>query len=126
MVGYPSDVEELVFNKILFNLKPGSFLVDHTTSSPALAEKIYTECAKREIHSLDCPVSGGDVGALNGCLSIMCGGDQQSFDKVKFILDCYGKTVRLIAPKPGMGQQMKLANQVTVANNLLGLCEGMV
>lgn len=77
MLGYPHDVEEMILGEsgILAHMKKGSFLIDHTTSKPSLAEKIYNECAKVGVYSIDAPVSGGDIGAKEARLVIMCGGD---------------------------------------------------
>lgn len=76
MLGYPKDVEEMVLGDgILQHMKKGSYLIDHTTSSPGLAEKIAAQAKEREVHSVDAPVSGGDIGAKNGKLVIMIGGE---------------------------------------------------
>ena len=80
MLGLPQDVHNIILDEtdgILQHMKEGSTLIDHTTSSPDLAEKIYIEAAKRNIHSVDAPVSGGDVGARNGKLVVMLGGTEQ-------------------------------------------------
>ena len=78
MLGYPHDVEQVVLNPetgVLGHMKPGSFLIDHTTSSPGLAERIYAEAKKRQVRSIDAPVSGGDIGARNGQLVTMVGAE---------------------------------------------------
>ena len=81
MLGYPHDVEKMVFcsqSGILNHMRPGSFLIDHTTSSPGLAQKIHKELKQRQVHSIDAPVSGGDIGARNGKLVTMMGGDDSA------------------------------------------------
>ena len=76
MLGYPSDLEDMLFNKhrLIEHIKPGTVLVDHTTSSPSLAKKIAKACEEKKAFALDAPVTGGDVGAMNGELLIMVGG----------------------------------------------------
>lgn len=95
MVGYPSDVEEIYFGPkgILEHAKPGTLVIDMTTSSPALAQKIYAEAKKRGIDALDAPVSGGDIGAKNATLTIMVGGEEASFQRAKPFLEALGKTI---------------------------------
>ena len=86
MLGYPQDLENVIFNNdggILQHMKPGAVLVDHTTSSPNLAKRIYEESNKLGLFSIDAPVSGGDIGAKNGQLVVMCGGDQEPFNHVR-------------------------------------------
>ena len=85
MLGYPKDVREVVYENdggIIDHLKKGAYLIDHTTSSPDLSLKIYNDCKARGVAAIDAPVSGGDIGAKNGTLVAMCGGDQAAFDKV--------------------------------------------
>jgi len=74
MLGYPKDVNDVVLNQLLPHLEPGKIIVDHTTSSPALAQDIYNTLNKKDIFSIDAPVTGGDMGAKAGKLTIMCGG----------------------------------------------------
>jgi 3-hydroxyisobutyrate dehydrogenase len=86
MLGYPQDLENVIFNNdggILQHMKPGAVLVDHTTSSPNLAKRIYEESNKLGLFSIDAPVSGGDIGAKSGQLVVMCGGDQEPFNHVR-------------------------------------------
>ena len=92
MVGYPADVEEIYLGDkgIINHAKPGSYVIDMTTSKPSLAKKIYEEAAKKGIYALDAPVSGGDVGARNGTLTIMVGGDKEAFEKVRSIFEFNG------------------------------------
>ena len=99
MLGYPSDVENILYKQdggIIQHMKKGSFLVDHTTSKPALAMQISDSCKQRGIHSIDAPVSGGDIGARNGTLVSMCGGEQDAFDQIKPLLEIYSKEAALI------------------------------
>ncbi|WP_026883510.1 NAD(P)-dependent oxidoreductase [Clostridium akagii] len=127
MVGYPKDVEEIYFgdNGIISNVKKGSVIIDMTTSKPALAKKIYIEAEKNQIYSLDAPVSGGDVGAKNGTLSIMVGGDKEIFEKVKPILESLGSNI-VFQGSTGAGQHTKMCNQIAIASNMIGVCEAMV
>src|SRR5690606_34460449 len=95
MVGYPADVEEVYYseNGILENAQKRAILVDMTTSSPELAKRIAADAEKRGLHSIDAPVSGGDVGAQNGTLSIMCGGDEQTYRRLLPIFEVFGKQI---------------------------------
>lgn len=127
MLGYPQDIEDVLFNKeaILNHLKPGAILVDHTTSSPKLAERIYAECKTKGVSSLDAPVSGGDVGAKEGKLVIMTGGDEAAFNKVTPIFKSYGTNIKLMGG-PGKGQHTKMVNQIIIVNTMLGVVEGLI
>lgn len=127
IVGFPQDVEELYLGsgKIIETAKPGSYLIDMTTSSPALAKTIYDAAKARGIHALDAPVSGGDVGARNGTLSIMAGGDEEAFTAVKPVLEKMGSNV-LLQGGPGAGQHTKMVNQIAIASNMIGVCEALV
>lgn len=91
IVGYPKDVEEVYFgeNGIIANAKPGAVLIDMTTTSPKLSERIYAE-AKPRASALDAPVSGGDSGAKAGTLSIMVGGDREAFERLPGCVRCHG------------------------------------
>lgn len=122
MLGYPKDVEETVLGThgILQHMKPGSVLIDHTTSTPSLAERIHNEAAKLNIGSIDAPVSGGDVGAKNGQLVTMCGGNSEDLAKVRTILESYSKSVQHNGG-PGKGQHTKMANQIVLAGNMAGM-----
>ncbi|GAB3045576.1 NAD(P)-dependent oxidoreductase [Virgibacillus ainsalahensis] len=126
MVGYPADVEEIYFGKngILENAKAETYVIDMTTSKPALAINIYNQAKQKNIHVLDAPVSGGDVGAKNGTLAIMVGGEQDVYDKVKPIFDIIGENI-ILQGEAGAGQHTKLANQITIASNMIGVCEAI-
>jgi len=94
MVGYPKDMEDLYFckdNGIFNHLKKGTYCIDHTTSRPALAVRLDQELSKIGVHSIDAPVSGGDVGAKNGALSVMMGGKKDHIDAVLPLMENYGK-----------------------------------
>jgi 3-hydroxyisobutyrate dehydrogenase len=127
MVGYPAEVEEVVFGNsgVLASLAPGGVLVDMTTSRPALAVDIARLAAERGVAALDAPVSGGDVGARNGTLSIMVGGDADAFTRVRPLLEHLGGTI-VHQGSAGSGQHTKLTNQVVVAGNLIAVCEALL
>lgn len=126
MVGFPQDLRSLLLDrKILNACKPGSLLIDHTTSSPGLAVEIAERAQALGIDCLDAPVSGGDVGAKAGTLSIMTGGTLTAFNRAAPIFACYGKTVKLLG-KAGSGQHTKAANQVAIAGCMIGVCESLM
>lgn len=126
IVGFPPDVEEVYLGEsgILANMKPGGCVVDMTTSKPDLAEKIARMAREKSIASLDAPVSGGDVGAREARLSIMCGGEKEAFDAVKPILELMGSTIVYQGPA-GSGQHTKMCNQIAIAGCMLGVCEAI-
>jgi 3-hydroxyisobutyrate dehydrogenase len=127
MVGYPNDVEEVYFgnNGILSNAKPGTYVIDMTTSEPSLAKKIYVEAKNKGICSLDAPVSGGDVGAKNAELTIMVGGDKEDFENVLPIFEIMGKNI-VLQGTAGAGQHTKMCNQIVIASNMIGVSEAML
>ena len=127
MVGYPSDVEAIYMapGGIIESSGPGTILIDHTTSDPALAVRIATAAARRELVALDAPVSGGDLGARNATLSIMVGGEESAFEEVRPMLELMGKTV-ILQGGPGAGQHTKMANQIAVAGNMCGAIEAVL
>jgi 3-hydroxyisobutyrate dehydrogenase len=126
MVGYPKDVEEVYFseNGILNHAQEGTYLIDMTTSTPTLAEKIYETAKSRNLHALDAPVSGGDVGAREGRLAIMVGGDKEAFEACKPIFECMGTNI-IYQGKAGAGQHTKMCNQIAIASNMIGVCEAL-
>ena len=126
IVGFPPDVEEVYFDtgNILDSAKPGAFLIDMTTTSPTLAEKIYQEGTERWYRVLDAPVSGGDVGAKAGTLSIFVGGDEKDYMECLPIFLAMGTNINYQG-KAGNGQHCKLANQIMIAGALTGVCEGL-
>ncbi|EEO7552817.1 NAD(P)-dependent oxidoreductase [Listeria monocytogenes] len=127
MVGYPKDVEELYLgeNGFLENLAVGTVAIDMTTSSPALAKKMAEFGREKGIGVLDAPVSGGDIGAKNGTLSIMVGGSEDVFLKVKPIFDILGSSV-ILQGDAGAGQHTKMVNQIAIASNMIGVTEVII
>ncbi|MFJ6412916.1 NAD(P)-dependent oxidoreductase [Terribacillus saccharophilus] len=126
MVGYPSDVQEVYFgeNGIIHHARPGTYVIDMTTSKPALAEEIHSKAKDKGIFALDAPVSGGDIGAQNGKLAIMVGGDADAFQAALPVFEAMGENIILQGPA-GFGQHTKLINQVTIASNMVGVCEAI-
>lgn len=127
MVGFPKDVEDLYLapGGILEHARKGSCLIDMTTSSPLLANRIYEEGKKKSIDALDAPVSGGDIGAREGNLSIMVGGDSSVFERVKPVLGAMGSQI-VYQGKSGSGQHTKMCNQIAIATNMIGVCEALI
>ncbi|EGO3857393.1 NAD(P)-dependent oxidoreductase [Listeria monocytogenes] len=127
MVAYPKDVEELYLgeNGFLENLAVGTVAIDMTTSSPALAKKMAEFGREKGIGVLDAPVSGGDIGAKNGTLSIMVGGSEDVFLKVKPIFDILGSSV-ILQGDAGAGQHTKMVNQIAIASNMIGVTEAII
>lgn len=126
IVGYPRDVEATYLGQggLLEHAKPGTYLVDMTTSSPGLAQRIYTEAKKRQIYALDAPVSGGDIGAREARLAIMVGGDEEAFQALKPIFEVMGRNV-ILQGAAGAGQYTKMCNQIAIAGTMIGVSEGM-
>lgn len=126
IVGFPKDVEEVYFEKgnILDSAEPGAYLIDMTTTSPTLAEKIYAEGTKKGYHVMDAPVTGGDIGAKNGTLSILVGGDKADYDACMPLFEAMGTNINYQG-KAGNGQHAKLANQILIAGALSGVCEAL-
>ena len=126
MVGYPEDVEvtHLGPQGTLSAAKAPALLIDFTTSSPALAQRIAERGAALGTQAIDAPVSGGDIGARNATLSIMCGGTEAAFQAARPVLDLLGKTVVLQGPA-GSGQHTKMVNQLLIAGTMLGMAEAL-
>ena len=126
MVGYPEDVEatHLGPQGTLSAAKAPALLIDFTTSSPALAQRIAERGAALGTQAIDAPVSGGDIGARNATLSIMCGGTEAAFQAARPVLDLLGKTVVLQGPA-GAGQHTKMVNQLLIAGTMLGMAEAL-
>ncbi|AGE21507.1 NAD(P)-dependent oxidoreductase [Geobacillus zalihae] len=126
MVGYPHDVEQVYFGEggILENARPGTYVIDMTTSTPTLAKSIYEAAKQKGIHALDAPVSGGDIGAREGTLTIMVGGDEDVFLACKPILERLGTNI-VRQGGAGAGQHTKMCNQIAIATNMIGVCEAM-
>lgn len=127
IVGFPADVREVILGPegALRGCKPGAILVDMTTSEPSLAVEIAAAAQARGVHSVDAPVSGGDVGAREARLSIMVGGDQEVVDALRPCLEAMGKTI-IHQGGPGAGQHTKMVNQTLIASNMIGVCEAML
>jgi 3-hydroxyisobutyrate dehydrogenase len=125
MVGYPRDVEQVWLGEdgIVAKAKD-ALLIDMTTSSPELAQRLAREAAARGCRALDAPVSGGDIGAREARLSIMVGGDAAAFAQALPILQVMGKTI-VHTGGPGTGQHTKMCNQVVIASTIMGVCEGL-
>ena len=126
IVGYPADVREIFLGQggILENAAPGTLAIEMTTSDPALAEMLYTEGRKNQVHLLDAPVSGGDLGARNATLSIMAGGDEPVFKTALPLLEVLGKNI-VYQGGAGAGQHTKMANQIAIAAGMVGVCEAL-
>ena len=124
IVGYPKDVEQVYLGEdgIVTNAKEGAYIVDMTTSSPILAEKIYDVAKSRNLHAVDAPVTGGDVGAKNATLTILVGGDEADFEALKPIFEVIGKNI-VYEGAAGAGQKTKACNQIAIAGTLAGVCE---
>ena len=118
IVGYPKDVEQVYLgeNGIIANAKEGAYVVDMTTSSPILAEKIYDAAKSKNVHA------GGDVGAKNATLTILVGGDEADFEALKPVFEVIGKNI-VYEGAAGAGQKTKACNQIAIAGTLAGVCE---
>ncbi|HSP22736.1 MAG TPA: NAD(P)-dependent oxidoreductase [Planococcus sp. (in: firmicutes)] len=127
MVGYPTDVEQVYFGDkgILEGAKKGTVLIDLTTSQPKLAQRIYEAAKEKGLKSLDAPVSGGDIGAQNGTLSIMVGGDEAVFQEALPLLELLGQN-NVYQGAAGAGQHTKMCNQIIIASNMVGVCESLI
>lgn len=126
IVGFPKDVEEVYYQagNILDSAAPGTYLIDMTTTSPTLAERIYTDGTARGFHVLDAPVTGGDTGAKAGTLSILVGGDEADYEACHALFEAMGTNINYQG-KAGCGQHAKLANQIMIAGTLSGVCEAL-
>ena len=125
-VGNDNDLREVTFgeNGIFKTIQDGAIYVDNTTASATIAREIHDYAKKNGFGSLDAPVSGGQAGAENGALTVMIGGDQSDFDKVKDKIDCYSKKMKLLG-NAGSGQLAKMVNQICIAGLVQGLSEGI-
>lgn len=126
MVGYPRDVEEVYFNAdgIIANAQEGAYLIDMTTSSPSLAKKIYQTAKETGLFAMDAPVSGGDIGAREGTLSIMVGADDAAYEAMLPLFELLGKNIQHQGTA-GAGQYTKMANQIAIAGNMMGVSEAI-
>jgi 3-hydroxyisobutyrate dehydrogenase len=109
---------------IIANAPEGALLLDHTTASASVTRELAEAASSRNQHWIDAPVSGGQQGAENGQLTIMCGGEKAGFERAQPVLDCYGKVSHYMG-EAGSGQLTKMVNQITVAGLLEGLAEGI-
>ncbi|MEN9556562.1 MAG: 2-hydroxy-3-oxopropionate reductase [Planctomycetota bacterium] len=127
IVGFPADVREVLLGDsgALRGAAPGSVLVDMTTSQPSLAVEIYQAAMARGVHSVDAPVSGGDIGARNATLSIMLGGDPDTVESLQPLWQAMGKTIVYQGPA-GSGQHTKMVNQTLIAAGMVGVCEALL
>lgn len=126
MLGFPEDVEAtyLGADGIVTRARPGTLLLDMTTSSPHLAQRIAEAAAQRGLAALDAPVSGGDIGAREARLVIMVGGERSAFERAQPILSLMGQSIALLGG-PGAGQHCKMANQIAVAVGMVAWCEAL-
>ncbi len=127
MVGFPADVREVYFSArgVLAGARPGSLLIDMTTTEPSLSREIAAAAAARGLQAIDAPVSGGDVGARNATLSIMMGGERGAVERARPLLERLGKTL-IHQGGPGAGQDTKLCNQIVIAGTMIGVCESLL
>lgn len=125
-VGNDADVRAVVSETdgVLSAMKAGTLLIDHTTASADLAQELHAQAAARGVGFVDAPISGGQAGAENGVLTVMCGGDQADFDRTAPIIAAYSRACRLLGG-PGAGQLTKMVNQICIAGLIQGLSEGL-
>jgi len=127
IVGYPADVRSVILGEdgVLAGCNEGNIVVDMTTSEPSLAIEIAEAAAEVGVASVDAPVSGGDVGAREARLSIMIGGDKEVVEALQPCWEVMGATI-VHQGGPGAGQHTKMVNQVLIATNMIGVCEGLL
>ena len=125
-VGNDDDVRSVVYgdNGVLAGMRKGAILVDHTTASALVAKEVFEKSKSVGVGFIDAPVSGGQAGAVNGQLGIMCGGEQATFDKAKPVIDVYAKLAALIGG-PGSGQLTKMVNQLCIVGIAQSLAEAL-
>lgn len=125
-VGADPDLRQIYLGPegIIANARPGAVLVDHTTASATVAEELALEARNRDMSFIDAPVSGGQQGAENGKLTVMCGGDQAAFEAAEPLMNRYARSVRLMGAS-GAGQRTKMVNQIAIAGLLQGLSEAI-
>jgi len=127
IVGFPSDVEEVILGEkgVLASAKKGSIIVDMTTSEPQLAADIAEEAGNKGILTLDAPVSGGDLGAREGKLAIMVGGDKNAYEKILPLFQIMGENIAYMG-QAGAGQHTKMSNQILIASTMIGVVESLL
>ena len=125
-VGNDNDLRSVILGQegVINSMKKGAILVDHTTSSAKVSKEIAFIAKNAHIKFMDAPVSGGQIGAENGQLTIMCGGDEETYHKVEPIISCYSKFSALMGPI-GSGQLTKMVNQICIAGLVQALAEGL-
>ncbi|MEQ2355281.1 NAD(P)-dependent oxidoreductase [Pseudoalteromonas piscicida] len=125
-VGNDNDIREvtLLENGVLNSMKSGSVLVDHTTASADIARELSHKCDENKVGFIDAPVSGGEAGAINGSLTIMCGGKDTDFDKIQNVMKAYSRYSKLLG-EAGAGQLAKMMNQICIAGVVQGLAEAL-
>lgn len=127
MVGFPEDVRQVYLgdNGILTGVSAGSIVIDMTTTSPSLSRDIHAAATVKSVYAIDAPVSGGDVGARAGTLSIMVGGEVEVVESIKPLLEIMGRQI-VHQGGPGSGQHAKMCNQIVIAGTMIGVCEGLL
>jgi len=125
-VGNDNDLRAVTLGEqgALDSMKEGAILIDNTTSSAHAARMLDEQTRQRNLGFIDAPVSGGEAGAVNGALTVMCGGDEDTFAKARPVIECYAKMVGLMGPA-GKGQLTKMVNQICIAGLVQGLAEGI-
>lgn len=127
MLGFPDDVRATVLGTsgLLARVRPGSLYVDTTTSEPSLAVEIHEAARRIDVAALDAPVSGGDIGARKGALTVMVGGDREAFARAEPFFRAFGERI-VHQGGAGAGQHTKMANQIAIATNMIGVCEALL
>lgn len=127
IVGFPHDVRQVILGAdgVLEGCSPGNIIVDMTTSEPSLAVEIAERAKEKQVWAIDAPVSGGDVGARQGTLSIMIGGEKEAVEALGPCWEAMGKTI-VHQGGPGAGQHTKMVNQILIATNMIGVCEALL
>jgi 3-hydroxyisobutyrate dehydrogenase len=127
MLGFPGDVRDTALGErgVLDVMRPGSLLIDMTTSEPSLAMEMNAAAAAKGVEALDAPVSGGDIGARQATLVIMVGGNEEAFDSARPLLEVLGQAIAHHGPA-GAGQHTKMVNQVAIASGMIALCEALL
>ena len=125
-VGNDEDVRSLVLGEggILKNARENTLIIDHTTTSSKLSVELSGKCHSKNVGYIDAPVSGGEVGAIEGQLTVMCGGNQNDFEKAYELISCYSKFIKLMGPS-GSGQLTKMVNQITITGLIQSLAEAI-
>ena len=125
-VGNDDDLRSVTLGDdgVLAGLAAGSIYIDNTTASAGVARELFATGKERGIDVIDAPVSGGQAGAENGALTVMCGGEEDAFARANPVIDCYARSCQLMGPS-GAGQLTKMVNQICIAGLVQGLSEGM-